>query len=159
MERPEAYDCGDGAADDYDKDAWQEFTPWRPGDPSTAGEAPAEPTWGGNSETVWSRLIDRSTDRRPVTQANKQVDPAGRESEPRGRWWTEEVTERFGTGDRVRSRGAVGGDFMTHVQPNTRGRVTGTSIGALSGEWATVEFDNGYTETVRMHDLKRDSWF
>lgn len=38
--RPEAAGGWSDLYDDYDPDAWQEFTPWRPGDPSTAGEAP-----------------------------------------------------------------------------------------------------------------------
>jgi len=39
--RPEAtgggyHEVGNG----YDQEAWQEFTPWRPGDPSTLDETP-----------------------------------------------------------------------------------------------------------------------
>ena len=120
------------------------------------GEAPSFSA-GDSPEPGWSTLLGQWSDRAPKAEPAKRTEQ--REDEPRKRWWTEDSPQSFTTGDRVRSHGAIGGDFMRHVQADSRGKVTGTRLGALSGEWATVEFDNGYTETVRMSDLKRDSWF
>jgi hypothetical protein len=104
-----------------------------------------------------SSVLGQWADRAPKVEPTKLTDQ--RDDEPRKRWWTEDSSQSFTTGDRVRSRGSIGSDFMRHVQPDTRGKVTGTILGALSGEWATVEFENGYTETVRMSALRRDGWF
>lgn len=124
----EASDYSYGSYDSgYDWDAWQEFTPWRPGDAPVADSPPAR------------GAID---------------------TEPEcGRWWTEDVPRRLEAGDRVRAQGAVGGLFISHVPDNTRGRVTSTRHGVLGDEYATVEFENGYTEEVRTSDLRRDSWW
>lgn len=62
--------------------------------------------------------------------------------------------------DQVVSRTEVGGSgiFGSHVPEGTKGEVVETRTG-LFDSYATVEFDNGYTEEVRASDLGRHSWW
>ena len=78
---------------------------------------------------------------------------------PRGRWWTEDVPDRYSTGDRVESTTNIKGAVFNHVGRGTQGRVTDAKTGLLGGDYVTVEFDNGYTEEVRTEDVKRASWW
>lgn len=149
--RPENDDRGYELPKGYGPDSGEEFTPWRPGDPSTSGEAPET-----HASADRAPLVPSDFDRTP--EDGKQS--AGRHPEQaRTRWWTEESATRWGTGDKVRSRDTIRGTFMEHVPAGTRGRVVDKQMGALSGEWLTVEFENGYTEKVRSDALKRDGWF
>ncbi|MFE3173609.1 hypothetical protein ACFXPA_27560 [Amycolatopsis sp. NPDC059090] len=60
----------------------------------------------------------------------------------------------------MRSRSATGGSVFCHVPAGTEGRVTGTRSGLFGGDYATVQFENGYTEEVSTADLKREEgWF
>ncbi|MFE3178171.1 hypothetical protein ACFXPA_35550 [Amycolatopsis sp. NPDC059090] len=51
--------------------------------------------------------------------------------------------------------------MFTRVPAGTDGRVTATRCGIFGGDFATVEFDNGYTEEVPTSQLKQEggSWF
>lgn len=73
------------------------------------------------------------------------------------REWSE--VPRFAANDRVIARGAVGGGLFKNVPGGTQGRVVSTRSGLLT-EYATVEFDNGYTEEVKTSQLDTvRSWF
>lgn len=61
--------------------------------------------------------------------------------------------------ERVRVTRDVGGILFTRVPNGTRGRVVGTRSSVLGGVYATVAFDNGYTEEVRASDLERVGFF
>lgn len=142
---------------DDDRDAWQDFTPWRPGDASTRGEAPPSYAADYNGDGLYRPALENERGR-PGDQ------PAGGKragaDEPRTRWWTEGAPRPIAQGDRVSSRGAVGGGVISNVPAGTAGQVTSTRSGALGGEYATVEFSNGYTEEVRTSDLQRErGWF
>ena len=152
MSRPESDDRGYEVPKGYDQDPGDEFTPWRPGDPSASGEAPASYAADG---AVFEGGGPSDPDR--VGGGKEQVaDHDQRQS--RTRWWTEDSATRWEAGDNVRSRDTIRGTFMAHVPAGTRGRVVDKQMGALSGEWLTVEFDNGYREIVRPDALRRDSW-
>jgi hypothetical protein len=161
--RPEATGGGynDRGSDDYDRDAWQEFTPWRPGDPSTAGEAP--PSYYGGNALDDQIYRPGSGDGRAAPPAEEQqggnpgavADQGGR----RGSWWTEANPKKLQGGDKVRATGALGGDFISSVQSGTKGRIVETSSGLLGGERATVKFDNGYeVKNVPVEKLERRGW-
>lgn len=45
--RPEGNDSGTGWVEPYDADAWQDFTPWRPGDKTTREPANGSDTSSG----------------------------------------------------------------------------------------------------------------
>jgi len=153
--RPEAADGGYDAHQ-VDQAAVDDFVPWRSGDPSTAGEAPAVPADTGRTfEGSWARLLGQSERSEP---AKKDAEQAA--DKPRGRWWTEDAPQRYNVGDAVRAKEAIAGEFgMRHVPAGTRGRVVDKQMGVLSGEFLTVEFENGYTEPLDAKSLKRDSWF
>ncbi|MGW4829743.1 hypothetical protein ACWEOG_19325 [Amycolatopsis japonica] len=159
--RPEETAGGynDRGPDDYDENAWQEFTPWRPGDPSTINEAPASyaanafaddriyrPAGGNTAEDA-----DRGT-------SQSRTGPDERES--RTRWWTEaSAPPKYKAGDQVKSRDAIGGPFMRHVDPGTRGEVVGKRSGLFGDEYLKVKFSNGYVEEVKPDAVRRDTWF
>ena len=154
MSRPESDDRGYEPPKGYDEGMGEEFTPWRPGDPSASGEAPASYTAAGGA------VFEGRGPRDPGRVAGGKEQGADHDQEqPQTRWWTEDSVIRWEAGDKVRSRDTVRGSFMAHVPAGTRGRVVDKRMGALSGEWLTVEFDNGYTEIVRPDALRRDSWF
>ncbi|MFI5605945.1 hypothetical protein [Amycolatopsis sp. NPDC051903] len=158
--RPEGTSGGynDRGPDDYDRDAWQEFTPWRPGDPTTRGEAPASYAVGFESTALYRPSEDENAGRtHTVDREPPGQPPTGR---PRSRWWTEDQPVRLDRGDRVTSRSAVGGAVFSHVPAGTEGRVTGTRSGLFGGDFATVEFANGYVEEVPTSELNRETgWF
>lgn len=151
--RPEGsaggYDA-DGA-DDYDRDAWQEFTPWRPGDPSTAGEAPASYTGDFHGEGLYLPSADRQQDgRTEPTPASSPTDPATPKQAP-FRW--SEDSRRLQEGDRVRATRAMGNGLLNTVRPGDKGKVVRTGHGILGGRRADVQFDNGYT----VHNVDLDT--
>jgi hypothetical protein len=155
--RPEGTDGGyHEIEDDYHHDAWQEFTPWRPGDPSTAGEAP--PGYAANGAEFDGQ---RSVPAEPDRNADCRDEADERRSNARsGRWWTEEVPERYKPGDRVRSVVTITGRLgFSHVSADTRGQVVSTRLGMLGGEYATVQFENGYTEEIETSAIERRSWW
>ncbi|HEY3693669.1 MAG TPA: hypothetical protein VGL46_25845 [Pseudonocardiaceae bacterium] len=157
--RPEGTSGGysDRGADD-DGDAWQEFTPWRPGDPSTRGEAPASYAADYDGAGLYRPAELERDDR--GGQASAGSAGQSREDRSRGRWWTEEQPVKFDRGDWVSNRSAVGGAVFSHVPAGTKGRVTGTRSGLVGGEFATVEFANGYVEDVPLGELKQErGWF
>lgn len=152
--RPEEEGGTYDAGRDYDPDAWKEFTPWRPGDPSTRDEAPmsaSDPTLEGRR---WN-AEERSTS---AAGAAEQRERAGGEPQRRGRWWTEDVPRRYEAGDRVRNQRAAGTGMFSTVQPGTRGEVVSTRHGLFGDDFATVRFENGYTEEVRTDALERRGW-
>ncbi len=51
-----------------------------------------------------------------------------------------------------------GGIFGSHVPEGTKGEAVETHTG-LFESYATVRFENGYTEEVKTSDLKRHSWW
>lgn len=67
---------------------------------------------------------------------------------------------RWNERDEVTASRDVGGSgiFGSHVSEGTRGEVVETREGLLD-DYATVRFDNGYTEEVKASDLKRHSWW
>lgn len=159
-ERPEGTSGGYGDQDDpYDQDAWQEFTPWRPGDPSTRGEAPQSYAAAYDAAgTYRARLA--ANEQRDGPRSVQRADDAQAEEQPRRRWWTEENPRKIASGDRVKNVTASGGNLVSHVPAGTEGRVTGTRSAMFGGEYATVDFANGYTEEVSTVDLRRETgWF
>lgn len=161
--RPEATDGGyHEFNDDYSQEAWQAFTPWRPGDPSTAGEAP--PSYAAGQ----AELNDRTRSSRPYPEPEQshrrtrsQDDEGARgHIERPGRWWAENVPEKYERGDRVRNNTVIRGKLgMQHVPDNTKGQVVSTRFGLLGGEYVTVRFENGYTEEVKIAEIERRSWW
>jgi hypothetical protein len=161
--RPEGSDRGgyNDTGAPFDEDAWQEFTPWRSGDPSTAGEAPSSWTGagaGGDGRRGPARpaeAIERSDGRGPQRAA-----PAEPEQPQRaGRWWTEDATRRYSGGEKITSTGAIGGPFMSHVQAGTRGEVVARRETLLGGDRLTVRFENGYVEKdVKPEQIERRGW-
>lgn len=156
--RPEEYFAGYDT-DGYDQDAWQEFTPWRPGDPSTIDEAPSrareEAGFSGLSELFEPaerpsyRPGHGGSDARPAVSE----DPESQRPKP-GR-----PHHHYHEGDQVRNRNAIRGTVFEHVPENTNGRIVDTETGILGDHWATVRFDNGHTETVRTEYLDRRGLF
>ncbi|MQA12145.1 MAG: hypothetical protein GEU98_27150 [Pseudonocardiaceae bacterium] len=151
--RPEAGESAYEPYDDHDPDAWQEFTPWRPGDPSTSDEvlssAAGEPARDGG----WTP----EQHERGAT-GGRQQRGQGHPEQRRGRWWTEDVPRGYKAGDRVRNRRATGRGMFSTVQPGTRGEVVSTRRGLLGDSFATVRFENGYTEEIRTENLERRGW-
>lgn len=159
--RPESNDRGGygDATKHYDQDAWQEFTPYRPGDPPVHDEAP----------TMWSTGTAAEGRRAPAGQAGPVERGDGRgqpdaaddgEQRRNGRWWTEDVPRRYSGGERVRSTKPVGGPFVSHVPAGTEGRVVERRETLLSGDRLTVQFNNGYVEKdVKPEDVKRETWW
>lgn len=155
--RPEAGEFGDYQPEPYDETAWQEFTPWRPGDPSTAGEAPASYAAASSA--------DDGRRRAPAVEHQDAAGTGRTAAEPSStdrpsRWWTEDTQRRYEGGERVRSTAAVGGEFISHVPRGTEGRVVDTRTTWTGEERLTVEFSNGYREEdVKPTEIRRDSWF
>jgi hypothetical protein len=50
------------------------------------------------------------------------------------------------------------GIFGSHVSKDAKGEVVETREGIFES-YATVKFDNGYTEEVKASDLDRHSWW
>jgi hypothetical protein len=62
-------------------------------------------------------------------------------------------------GEEVVAKTDVGsGIFGSHVPEGTRGEVVETRSGLLN-DYATVRFENGYTEEVKVSDLRKHSWW
>jgi hypothetical protein len=161
-ERPEGTDGGYHEVDhnDYNKDAWQEFTPWRPGDASTAGEAPQSYAADFVPGEGTARLAPEDIDRRPQWQPSSQDSARRNVSTSRSSGGWNEDSRRFQAGDRVRSRARIVGQFgMDHVPDKTNGKVIRTRLGLLGGEYATVAFDNGYVEEIETTAIERRSWW
>lgn len=161
--RPEATGGGysELGPDDYDRDAWQEFTPWRPGDPSTIGEAP--PSYAaasGFDDQIYRPSADDGRAGAPAGgQQAEQPGTAADQGGRRGRWWTEDNPRKLQGGDKVKATGALGGGLISSVPTGTKGRIVDTRSGLLGGERATVEFDNGYrVENVPVENLERRGW-
>jgi len=152
--RPEA---GGDAWDATSSDVPDDWTPWRPGDESAAGEAPADFAADGMPA---GRDLRGWTPDRTQEVPGPPPDSGAQPAERRGRWWTEDAPARYREGQQVRSTGAVGsGAFFARVPAGTRGEVVSTRNGLMGGEYLTVRFDNGYTEDVKRDDIQRDSWF
>lgn len=128
--RPEGNDGGYGWIDDYDRHAWQEFTPWRPGDKATTDERPSE-----SAGSWWTENPARS-------DHDQQA-----------------ATHRFQEGERVRSTRSVGGVLGGAVPAGTEGHVVSIEHG-LFEQRVTVEFANGYREVVSPDAIRYESgWF
>lgn len=114
-----------------DSDASTEFVPYRPGDQTTS------PTFFGDVKDALGSFFESSD--RP-------------EQPPPG-------SHRIQPGDKVRSVRGVGGLFGAEVPPGTKGKVVDVEHGLLS-ERVTVEFENGYRETLDPSGLKYESgWY
>lgn len=131
MSRPEAGDeYGYQLPDDYDRGAWQEFTPWRPGDKPTSDQRPA-----ASAGSWWTETPARSD------RGNQAAE------------------HRFQEGERVRSTRGVGGVLGAAVPAGTEGHVVSVEHG-LFDERVTVEFVNGYREQVPADSIRYESgWF
>ncbi|GGS54493.1 hypothetical protein [Actinokineospora fastidiosa] len=156
--RPEATDGGYREFDnDYDRDAWQEFTPWRPGDPSTKGEGPPPYAHDHAQPDGWFRTLFSAADPQRSVPKSPQ---SGKLTDRPSRWWTEDVPERFQPGERVRNNTPIHGKLgMQHVPDNTKGEVISTRHGLLGGEYVTIRFENGYIEEVDINTIERRSWW
>lgn len=144
--------------DDHDQDAWKEFTPWRPGDASTAGEAP--PSYAGDfhSEGLYLPSSGSHQDGRAVPESSTPSGSPREERKPIR--WSESSPRRYEGGERVQSTQALGGDFIKRVQAGTQGRVVERKLSFLGDERLTVAFNNGYVEeNVRPDAVERKSWF
>lgn len=142
-----------------DDDLAFEEVPWRPGDPTTINEAPSSYAAGAfASDGIYRPSLDSTAGERG--HETDQAGPAPSERGQRARWWTEESAPRkFRDGDKVKSAEAIGGPFMRHVDPGTRGEVVGRRSGLFGDEYLKVKFSNGYTEEVKPDAIQRDSWF
>lgn len=154
--RPEA---GGNAWDASGSDIPDDWKPWRPGDPSTINEAPSSYAAGAfASDSIYRPSADSTAGEQGHETDQPDAEPS--EQGPRTRWWTEKGTPRkFGEGDKVKSREAIGGPFMRHVDPGTRGEVVGKRSGLFGDEYLKVKFANGYTEEVKPDAIQRDTWF
>lgn len=56
------------------------------------------------------------------------------------------------------NRDVGSGVFGNNIPEGTKGEVVESREGLLD-DYATVRFDNGYTEEVRASDLQRHSWW
>ncbi|WP_020501265.1 MULTISPECIES: hypothetical protein [Sciscionella] len=153
--RPEEFyaDYSDG----YDKDAWQEFTPWRPGDPSTVDEAPSRALRESGLGGMGELLGEERSVYRPSTPNHSHspvsTDPESQRQRPSVPY------HHYREGDQVRNSHAIRGTVFEHVPENTRGKIVDTETTFLGDHWATVQFDNGHTETVRTEYLERRGLF
>ncbi|ONF73953.1 hypothetical protein [Amycolatopsis keratiniphila] len=161
--------------DGYDPDGWQDFTPWRPGDPSTQNEAPpalaAEFSAGTYTTGTGGRGSgsDRGRGREGLTESQAEAPdtaPRRRQPEKPNRVTTRNTlqhpgqVQRFEPGDKVRSRGTIAGQLgMDHVPTHTKGRVLDTRQGLLGGSFATVAFENGYVEEIQTDAIERRGFF
>lgn len=151
--RPEAH------GDEYrrvEEQKHDDFEPWRPGDAPVTDEYSAR--WQPSHPQSAGRGGPGQPEQPPAAelearqQADKQVRGGFR--------WTEDVVRPYRQGDRVSNATAAGGSLVRHVPAGTRGQVVSTRSGLLGGEYATVAFENGYTEEVRVDDLQRErGWF
>lgn len=153
--RPEETGGAYDPVPDYARDGWQEFTPWRPGDPSACDEAPRDAAAG-------SGLAEQSgtLEHEHHTRTSQHADPRapGRTSGGAGRWWTEDVSRRYATGDRVRTQRAAESGLFSTVQAGSRGQVVSTRRGLFDDHFAMVEFENGYIQEIRTEHLERRGW-
>jgi hypothetical protein len=157
--RPEEDARGYDITPAQDGDMWEPFTPWLPGDPSTSADAHERRHTEGAARTGdRGRVADLDEGREAIERLRRPRKDEQEAPQRRGRWWTEDVSRRFASGDRVRNRGPVGGAAFSHVPDHTRGRVVSTREGLLGDDFAVVEFDNGYTEEVRAERLERRGW-
>lgn len=153
MARPEAN--GGEYYEPYDQEAWQDFTPWRPGDASpTDTPSPAAAGEHGSVGRGPARQDDGTAGTSTAGAAAAEQDATRR-----GRWWTEDAPRAYQDGDRVRSTRAIGGGVFSHVPAGTKGEVVKVEKTLLGEDKLTVDFGNSYTEQVKASDLTRDSWW
>ncbi|MEC3974583.1 hypothetical protein [Amycolatopsis sp. H20-H5] len=147
-----------GAYESGGWDAGEDFVPWTPGDAPVSDEfAGMEAHYGGASDGR-ARLAEAAEESKGRVEVTRRGDDAPVDK-PR-RWWTEDVPRRIEQGDRVTNRMSAGGSIVRTVPAGTEGRVTATRSGMFGGDFATVEFTNGYVEEVRAADLHRETgWF
>lgn len=152
--RPEAQN---GRWDDHRPtgDDYADWQPWKPGDPPVTDEwssamtydrAPVERGSGRGAPADEARTV-RSR------KAAEREEPAQRTD--RGSWWTERQPVKLAADDKVKATRDTGGAIMAHVPKGTEGRVLGTRTGLTGGEFARVEFANGYTEEVKIGDIEK----
>jgi hypothetical protein len=114
-----------------DSEAWRDFEPYRPGD------RPTQPTFTDDVKSALGSFLEKSeTPERSSTS-----------------------THHIQTGDTVRNVRCVGGVFGGEVPEGTKGKVVGIEHGLMS-EHVTVQFENGYRETLDSSGLKYESgWY
>jgi hypothetical protein len=158
MARPEA-GAGDYNPEPYDKDAWQEFTPWRPGDAAVRDERSTD--FAADGDYSSSRLPHGRTAAPGAARPSNSSTPGASHDNPKrgGRWWTEDVSPTYKPGDRVTNTRTARGTLFDHVQAGTKGHVDKVEKSLLGDDQVTVRFDNGYTETLNPNDIKPRSWW
>lgn len=77
--RPEEFFAGYDSSPGYDPDAWEEFTPWRPGDPSTVHEGSSRQRHEAGLPDAGDLLGERPA---PVRRDHEHGDRGGGWSEP-----------------------------------------------------------------------------
>lgn len=146
MGRPEGNDAGSyGSYSRDDQDQYGEV--WKRGDPPSWARRPA---YLRSADEIRRRFDDGR---------GRPREPDDRE-EPRreGRRCTEQTERPYTPGDRVRALRPAGGDLISHVPPDTKGRVVSTHLGFLGDPRVIVAFDNGYTEEVTPSDIEYRRW-
>jgi hypothetical protein len=145
--------------DDYDQDAWKEFTPWRPGDPSTMNEAPASYASDFAGEGLYRPSAAEQQDGREAPAGPSSANALA--AKRRGFRWSED-SRRLQDGDRVRATRAMGDGLMNTVRPGEKGRIVHTEHGLLGGRRADVQFENGNTvhnvDLDKGDSLERRGW-
>lgn len=170
--RPEAfYSDYDGG---YDEHALDDFTPWRPGDPSTVHEAPtralreaglvpSSPSVDDEPYLPSEHVHTPAVYDGPGHHAERGGprpggdDPISVDADNQPRLFGHR--QHYRTGDEVHNNRAIHGMVFEHVPDHTKGRVVDTETTLFGEHWATVEFDNGHTETVRPEYLDRHGLF
>jgi hypothetical protein len=148
--------------DEYDRNAWQEFTPWRPGDPSTMHEAPPSYASDFSSEGLYLPSTGNHEDGRGVTPPASSSSPGGPAAPERKPFRWSEDSRRLQEGDQVRATRAMGDGLMNTVRPGAKGRVVRTEHGLLGGRRGDVQFETGYTihnvDLDKGDSLERRGW-
>lgn len=185
--RPEEFFADYDRSCGYDPDAWEEFTPWRPGDPSTVHEGSSRQ----RHEAGLPGAADLLGEDRPAPVRPEDGDERSGSS-PRGLFASGQHNEHgsahggpaarrephdpisvtaqdqprepgrhrhYREGEQVRNNRALSGAVFEHVPERTQGRVVKTETSMLGDRWSTVRFDNGHTETVRDEYLDRRGLF
>ncbi|MFD8497999.1 hypothetical protein [Amycolatopsis sp. NPDC059657] len=148
--------------DGYAADSWQEFTPWRPGDPSTAGEAPASYAADYQDDRIYRPSSGGYSDGRGPVDTDTTSGRGGTADTPKRSWRWSEDSRKLKAGDNVRATRGMGSGIFNTVHDGTKGRIVSTEHTLLNGERGTVEFDNGYVmRNVNLSDgtLERRGWF
>jgi hypothetical protein len=156
--RPEGADDGGyrDAGEDYDANAWEEFTPFRVGDAPSGGYAQPAASDGladdGRSRGWFAR------ERGQATNDTVKSEPAAATPERGGSWWTEPSTRRYNSGDGVSAAKTIGSDFLSHVQKGATGEVVERTTTWSGEERLTVKFGDYVEKNVKPEAVERRGW-